>query len=754
MEVVCGRCKADYEFDDTLISARGTMVRCTNCGLQFKVFSKNGQELPEEWAVTTEGTGVVHRYGSLADLQRAITVGDVEARDSLSRGGETPRALSEIAEFEPLFRKRLSQTPPPLPTEPRVQIARVFSSTQLGMPIREEYGELRSKHPGALGPPPLATSRSSSGPTNRRSRKGSGSSEKRRVRSALSNPLPGIEGEGIPFASDAAAARAGLPSLTSTLIGRPPFGERPSSSFDLPGNEANEERVPSPPELEPVSTRPAFPKNERTSEDVARGPTAGESPIEDASRGRMQELGGPDAEGLNEPESVSPAVSSTRPTTVDSVPPPASILADVAGTSGGVESKVPSTVAPSTPAPRAQRTPSVPVLSEDVPVRASTPMEGVSARPYQIVSRQQSAGPQSSVRGESGRRARGVLFVAVIAAGGVAFALTAGRERVQRVVSDVNENAAPLRAEPPQVAEPQKPTNALTVRSTLVRADLLWLRLKLLEPGEMKREQLTRQLNEQLETLKKFPELSSTGAPSWDRVDALRLFGQSEQARAVVAQVAGASPTPSARATLSLGLLDLAQGDAAPFALVADQFEQGPGAEPANPATQVALLYALAQAGRIDRARTYLEERSAALQVVEPELVEELEGYLARIAAAQKEAKGTLLQEPSKGHPSEPREKPAEVQSPNTGTAEATPRQVRVSTPLEKSATADASRPAAPVVTDEVQGWVDAADSLWISGEQARSVELYKKVLSAVGPAHFLGQRSSARIRQASSAEQ
>src|SRR5262249_49170904 len=32
MEITCNRCKTEYDFDDALVSERGTTVRCTNCG--------------------------------------------------------------------------------------------------------------------------------------------------------------------------------------------------------------------------------------------------------------------------------------------------------------------------------------------------------------------------------------------------------------------------------------------------------------------------------------------------------------------------------------------------------------------------------------------------------------------------------------------------------------------------------------------------------------------------------------------------
>lgn len=37
MYVQCERCQAEYEFDDALVSERGTTVKCTSCGHQFKI---------------------------------------------------------------------------------------------------------------------------------------------------------------------------------------------------------------------------------------------------------------------------------------------------------------------------------------------------------------------------------------------------------------------------------------------------------------------------------------------------------------------------------------------------------------------------------------------------------------------------------------------------------------------------------------------------------------------------------------------
>ena len=103
MDVRCNRCATEYEFDDALISERGTTVKCTNCGYQFKVFPTGSQsQEPERWVVrTANGAEIV--YTSLRELQRGIADHKVGPNDLLSRGRQPPRALGAIAELEPFF---------------------------------------------------------------------------------------------------------------------------------------------------------------------------------------------------------------------------------------------------------------------------------------------------------------------------------------------------------------------------------------------------------------------------------------------------------------------------------------------------------------------------------------------------------------------------------------------------------------------------------------------------------------------------
>jgi predicted Zn finger-like uncharacterized protein len=113
MDVQCEHCKTEYEFDDALVSGRGTTVRCTNCGHQFKVRRADaGESSNDQWLVQT-GTGAQLTFLSLRELQRAILAKQVGRGDLLRRGGGPARALGTIAELDPFFEGRASNRPPP-----------------------------------------------------------------------------------------------------------------------------------------------------------------------------------------------------------------------------------------------------------------------------------------------------------------------------------------------------------------------------------------------------------------------------------------------------------------------------------------------------------------------------------------------------------------------------------------------------------------------------------------------------------------
>ncbi len=102
MDVRCERCNTEYEFDDALVSGRGTTVKCTNCGHKFKIRRKSGDLAEDFWNVrTSDGKTLV--FTSLRELQRAIQTHLVGRSDMLSRGGLAPKAIGQIPELTPFF---------------------------------------------------------------------------------------------------------------------------------------------------------------------------------------------------------------------------------------------------------------------------------------------------------------------------------------------------------------------------------------------------------------------------------------------------------------------------------------------------------------------------------------------------------------------------------------------------------------------------------------------------------------------------
>ncbi len=103
MDVVCERCKTEYEFDDALVSERGTTVKCTNCGHQFKIYrAATDMEPARAWSLRRPD-GTVIPFDSLAALQKWILEGRVSKMDEISRTGEPWKPLGAIAELDSFF---------------------------------------------------------------------------------------------------------------------------------------------------------------------------------------------------------------------------------------------------------------------------------------------------------------------------------------------------------------------------------------------------------------------------------------------------------------------------------------------------------------------------------------------------------------------------------------------------------------------------------------------------------------------------
>ena len=176
MDVTCERCGTEYEFDETLLSGRGTSVKCTNCGHVFKVYPRAQAEADRatsSWRLRLKD-GTVDTIDSLRELQRRIGSGELMPENEIARGEEGWKTLGSIPELETFFQAAGVQVPAPKVTAPArsssppASISKTSSSppgrrprqpTLLGvMPVDRVLVETK----GPAGPSAAATSASGS----------------------------------------------------------------------------------------------------------------------------------------------------------------------------------------------------------------------------------------------------------------------------------------------------------------------------------------------------------------------------------------------------------------------------------------------------------------------------------------------------------------------------------------------------------------------------------------------------------------
>lgn len=118
MDVTCERCATEYEFDETLLSGRGTSVKCTNCGHVFKVYPQAQEEADRSastWRLL-RSDGMVDTIDSLRELQRRIASGELTPDDQISRGDEDFKPLGSIPELETFFQAAGAGGPTDIPS--------------------------------------------------------------------------------------------------------------------------------------------------------------------------------------------------------------------------------------------------------------------------------------------------------------------------------------------------------------------------------------------------------------------------------------------------------------------------------------------------------------------------------------------------------------------------------------------------------------------------------------------------------------
>lgn len=115
MDVICERCGTEYEFDETLLSGRGTSVKCTNCGHVFKVYPRalaEADRATSSWRLRLKD-GSVDTIDSLRELQRRIGSGELTPDNEISRGENGWKTLGAIPELETFFQAAGVQIPTP-----------------------------------------------------------------------------------------------------------------------------------------------------------------------------------------------------------------------------------------------------------------------------------------------------------------------------------------------------------------------------------------------------------------------------------------------------------------------------------------------------------------------------------------------------------------------------------------------------------------------------------------------------------------
>jgi predicted Zn finger-like uncharacterized protein len=149
MDVTCERCGTEYEFDETLLSGRGTSGKCTNCGQVFKVYptaEADADRTTSVWRLKLEDDSI-DMIDSLRELQRRIASGELTPENQIARGDENWKPLGSIPELETFFEAAGVALPP--------------------------AGSSSSVPPGSeppLSEPPTETSKESSLPPGRRPR--------------------------------------------------------------------------------------------------------------------------------------------------------------------------------------------------------------------------------------------------------------------------------------------------------------------------------------------------------------------------------------------------------------------------------------------------------------------------------------------------------------------------------------------------------------------------------------------------------
>jgi predicted Zn finger-like uncharacterized protein len=607
MDVRCERCSTEYEFDDALVSGRGTTVKCTNCGHKFKIRRRDGDFSEDFWNVQTrDGRTLV--FTSLRELQRAIQTNLVDRNDLLSRGGLKQKAIGQIPELTPFFDQRDQQREQRASVPPQVAPgpAKAFPASS---PPAGSTGSAGSTRPSRPPPPPGASSPPLVAPP------------RERMATRPDFPPPGPESVDSP-----AASSVGIDSMKKTLMGTGSDGHQ-VGAVEAPPRVAPSPVAPPPvaPALAPpVETNPgAAPQTER----FARARQVMREEEEEAERSVKPS-----------PPLVSAVSAGSAASTVSAVSTVSAATKSLTRTQPIPPVHVPrhSPAPPAFEASSPLPPPTAPVLrSMNVDMRDSGDFtEGARGRSPSLPDGPGSMGRRRSVGG--------YLIAAVVLAGAGLIGALWARDHLGGVLGG---SKPPVAAADPRVAgllatgekaladgnletakESFDKASALAekdahvlldvARLATIRADVPWLKSRLVSPDATDDIRFTRDALAELSiAAKKAADDALAVAPDdaaalRTKIDALRIAGDRDGARALVAKVAPSASQPETAYVLAA--LDLAENEPLWSTLVerlrvAASAESGPGRG------RAALVYALARSGDVGGAKAEVE-RLAGLQ--------------------------------------------------------------------------------------------------------------------------------------------
>ncbi len=739
MDVRCSRCGTEYEFDDALISERGTTVKCTNCGFQFKIFPGEGKgSAPERWVVrTSSGRELV--YTSLRELQRGIADKKVGPNDLLSRGKQTPRPLASIAELEPFFQVSSSRN--------AAELERAQRTLHGVAPPANSVGGTLIKGPApAPVPPPTPMTPAAAAQITKR---------------LVPEPTPPPPANFEPAKSNAHSTTPGGLSATREQL------------------DALSETLPADFLRSPSTTLPAG--------------SAAVAPV-------------------SAPSEVSRTPHQTAPPTLvvpQTVP----------------ESSPDSLTIPRAPTPRPPQVSSFDSTLE-VPVARSPVSSPRNIPPFSAAAMRDSFASYDELQLDSvpddshARRARsrwiaGVVIIGVIGLlgatvgrrylaqlSGASEVKTSSDARVAKFLSDGAslldegdfEGAKEAFDKATVLAEKDPAVLTALARLETLRADVSWLKLRLLDPSSTDLVQATyRELGRRVGKARTAVDRAFAISPEDPavlraRIDVLRLSGDGDKAREWIAPLSSNASVPENAYVLAA--LDL--GEPAPsWPSVIDRLRTAASAERDPGRARAALIYALARAGRLSEAQAEFAKIDG--RTKPHPLLEELRAFLQRAGSSTDAA----VDAPTKIATVDPAKLPKLDTSPGPVDEEAHPAAAAAMpgdfrTRLSQASTAlhqgDLSRAEQlynsvlseqPSNTEALSGLGDvaklrhdpasaaqmydrvlaqnpsylpailaSADQKWDSGDKKGALALYRRLLEQAGPGSEYGARAAARIAQ------